>query len=192
LPTAIGLETTGRYLFGAINGRIPAEQFDSVELVTWIGKAAEREGGKFTGRVAAKLKALGFETRKEVGMTEFGGDPSLGDIDVLAWSAERAVVFAIECKRLAFARTIGEIGERLREYTSVAAPGDERTPIQKHLDRITYLRANPDQIARVTKLKGATLKSALVTDYLVPMQFSSEMNSFVDIVTDIRLIETKM
>jgi hypothetical protein len=53
------------------------------------------------------------------------------------------VVYVIECKRLLFARTICEIGERRTEYTTVSEAGDS-TPTQKHLDRIAYLKSNLD------------------------------------------------
>lgn len=88
-----------------------------------------------------------------------------------------------------FARTIGEIGERLTEYTSVAKEGD-RTPIQRHLDRIAFLKANPGALSALTSnsVERIHIRSALVTDYLVPMQFSKRALGLVNLVTDLALL----
>ena len=79
-------------------------------------------------------------------------------------------MYATECKRLLFARTVAEIGERLREYTSVAAPGDDRTPIQKHLDPAYSSCGRRSALSKLTGIPADKIKlqSALVTDYLVP------------------------
>lgn len=86
-----------------------------------------------------------------------------------------------------FARTVGEVGERLQEYASLSKRDDPRTPIQKHVDRVAFLKAALPAISKLTGIleNKITLRSALVTDYLVPMQFSKEVLQFVDFVTDL-------
>ncbi|MBK1795508.1 hypothetical protein JHL21_13475 [Devosia sp. WQ 349] len=115
-------------------------------------------------------------------MTLFGGKKDLGDVDVLAWDKKTGTVWAIECKRLLLDRTIGEIGERLADYTTRGTRNKKRTPIQKHLDRVDFLRANLAGVAKVTKIPVADIKlrSALVTDRIVPMQFTKTMLTLVD------------
>jgi len=156
---------------------------------SWIGHAINRDGHAFNHEVAAAFGELGF-TARSVKMTELGGTPRLGDVDVLAWRSETGVVFAAECKRLLFARTVAEVGERLQEYTSIAAPGDDRTPIQKHADRMAFLKSALPALGKLTGIaeNKIVLRSALVTDYLVPMQFSKETSKFVDVVTDLSLL----
>ena len=185
LPTLV--DRTVLRLFGNLNGLLPGELFTSPLLKTWIGGAVDREGHRFNKIVADRMRALGFEARSDLDMTALGGTPEMGDVDVLAWDPASGLVFAIECKRLHFARSVGEIGERLAEYTRTAAAGDDRTPIQKHLDRLAHLRSAPSHLARYAKIEESKLRirSGLVTDYLVPMQFSGRAMAMLDVVTDV-------
>lgn len=179
-------------LFMAEAGSLPMDLYSSPAMRSWIGTAVDREGHEFNELVAAELKALGWETRSDVKMTELGGTKGFGDVDVLAWDPASGVVVAIECKRLQMARSIGEIGERLAEYAEVASIGAPRTPIQKHLDRLNFLRSNPAGLARVIGIPTARiiLRSALVTDHLVPMQFSKRAGALVDDIADYKAIPT--
>lgn len=192
LPTL--LDRTVVRLFGNLDGRLPGELFDSPQLKTWIGGAVDREGHRFNKIVAERMRELGFEAQSDVDMTALGGTQEAGDVDVLAWDLATGIVFAIECKRLHFARSVGEIGERLAEYTRIAELGDDRTPIQKHLDRLAHLRNRPSHLARYTKIEESKLcvRSGLVTDYLVPMQFSSRAMAMLDMVTDVAGLPTAL
>jgi hypothetical protein len=158
----------------------------------WIGSAVNEEGHAFNHIVAAAFKEAGFDARADVNMTELGGTQAMGDVDALAWHVGSGVVYATECKRLLFARTVAEVGERLQEYTTIAAPGEDRTPIQKHLDRLTFLRSALPGIAKLTGIPANEIKirSALVTDDLVPMQFSKDASRIVDVVADLAGLKT--
>ena len=182
MPTL--LDTALQYLFEARSGRLPQRLFDSDEMQYWIGEAANRNGHAFNSQVATKLAQLRWKVRVELSLTELGGGSALGDIDVLAWRPEGSV-YVIECKRLMLDRTVGEIGERLRQYVTIAESG-RRTEIQKHLDRLAYLTANLDEVSRVTNIsrEKVELRSALVTDYLTPMQFSERATAILDLVVD--------
>ena len=118
---------TSAYLWQAAFGELPETLFDSREMIACIGRAADRNGHDFARRVAARLRELGWETAREVSLSRFGGDDSLGDVDVLAWQQATGLVYAIECKSLRFDRTVGEIGERLAEYSVGAVGGDAFT-----------------------------------------------------------------
>lgn len=182
------LDRAVRRVLSALDGRLPAEMFDSRAMDRWIGTVVDERGHAFNHQVMAALKKQGFMARSDVQLTELGGDKVLGDVDVLAWSPTTGEVWLIECKRLLMDRTVGEIGERLADYTTRGKRGGKRTPIQKHLDRIAFLQANP---ARLTALTGIAptrllIRSALVTDSIVPMQFTTRMNTLVDRVSDYR------
>ena len=187
MPTL--LERTLHYLCQALSSGLPASLFDSDEMKSWIGSAADRNGHDFNCKVAERLDKLHWEVRREVNLTCLGGS-NLGDIDVLAWRPDTGVVYVIECKRLLVDRTIGEIGERLTEYTTLAETGG-RTPIQKHLDRISYLESSRNQLAQLTNIPVERLQlcSVLVTDKLVPMQFSERVLKKLDLVTDYALLD---
>lgn len=175
-------------------GLQPVELYSTTEMRSWIGTAVNREGHAFNRRVADRMIEIGWKARPDVKLTELGGRQELGDVDVLAWHEETARVLAIECKRLQRARSIGEIGERLQEYATLASPGGKRTPIQKHLDRITFLKAQPAGLAKVTGISVDRLQldSALITDHLVPMQFSKRAKALVDHIVDFRSLEADL
>ena len=178
------------YIHQAAFGDLPDTLFDSPEMAACIGRAANRNGHEFTCRVAARLGELRWKTMQEVRLTRFKGENSLGDIDVLAWQPTSGLVYAVECKSLRFDRTYGEIGERLAEYSSGTVDG-ERTPLQKHLDRISYLDANRQLLSDLVciPVDRLQLRSALVTERLVSMQFSGEAREVLDLVTDYELLE---
>ena len=181
---------TSAYLWQAAFGELPETLFDSREMIACIGRAADRNGHDFARRVAARLRELGWETAREVSLSRFGGDDSLGDVDVLAWQQATGLVYAIECKSLRFDRTVGEIGERLAEYSVVAVEAT-RSPLQKHLDRISCLEDNRERLAEFTSMivDRLQLRSGLVTERLVPMQFGGQAREMLDLVTDYELLE---
>lgn len=178
-------DRTLRYLYQALFGGLPGNLFDSEKMTSWIGHAADLNGHNFARRVSERLKGLRWEVKQELSLSRLGGDTELGDIDVLAWQPDTGVTYAIECKSLIFDRTIGEIGERLTEYAS-GTIDDHRTPIQKHLDRISYLDFNPHRLIELTNIpvERLQLRSALVTEQLVPMQFFGDAQETLDLVTD--------
>ena len=178
------------YLQQASFGRLPEELFDSPEMISCIGRAADRNGHDFNRKVACRLEELEWKTKQEVSLTQLRGEAELGDIDVLAWRSDSGLVYAIECKSLRFDRTCGEIGERLAEYSTGTVDG-ERTPLQKHLDRISYLEANREWLSHLMDIpvERLQLRSALVTEQLVPMQFAGIAQEMLDVVTDYELLE---
>jgi hypothetical protein len=174
-----------QHLASTWDARLPAEMFDTDEMHTWIGASIDRAGHAFNSKVCTALRALGYRAETEVLMQRFGAPKELGDMDVVAWRPGTEVVHLIECKRLSQARTLGEIGERLREYTDLEPTGSTRTPVKKHLDRVAFLKANPDAVAGFLELRGPlVLRSCIVTENLVPMQFSSKAAALIDVFVD--------
>ena len=178
------------YLRQAAFGELPETLFDSPEMIACVGRAANRNGHEFARSVAERLDQLEWKTAREVSVTKFGGDDSLGDVDVLAWQPVTGLVYAIECKSLRFDRTLGEIGERLAEYSAGTA-GMTRTPLQKHLDRMSYLQANRERLEEFTGItvERLELRSGLVTEKPVSMQFGGRAREMLDLVTDYELLE---
>ena len=178
------------YLFGAVTGCLPEDLFDNLEMRSWIGRAADSYGHRFNGRVAGRLTALKWKTKQELSLTQLGGEPKLGDIDVLAWRVDNGLVFVIECKSLRFDRTFGEIGQRLSEYGAGEADG-KRTHLQKHLDRISYLKSNQGRLEELTGIpvKRMQVRSVLVTEKLSAMQFTGPVQDLLDMVTEFDLLD---
>ena len=178
------------YVGQAAFGELPVSLFDSPEMRACVGRAADRNGHEFARRVAKRFREMKWETAREVNLTRFGGDDSLGDVDVLSWQPATGLVYAIECKSLRFDRTIAEVGERLAEY-SAGHVGAKRSSLQKHLDRMSCLEENRECIADFTKisLDRLRLRSGLVTENLVSMQFGGKAREMLDLVADYELLE---
>ena len=181
---------TLEFLQEAALGRLPEELFDSPEMISCIGRAADRNGHDFNRRVAERLNALEWNTMQEVSLTRLGSKEDLGDVDVLAWRPDSGLAHVVECKSLRMDRTCGEMGERLTEYACSSVDG-KRTQLQKHLDRVSYLEANRDQLSNLTEIpvERLQLRSALITEKVVPMQFAGKAREVLDLVTDFKFLE---
>ena len=188
MPTL--LESAASYLLEARTGRLPERLFDSSAMRSWVGAVTNHLGHVFNQTVATKLRELKWSARAEVEMTELGGDAELGDVDVLAWRKGTGPVYAIECKRLMYDRTVGEIGRRLRDYTDSDRNG-QRTPIQKTLDRLAFLKDNRDMLSEITGMSvtKTMIRSALVTDDITPMHFSQHVKGTLDLVVNYQGLE---
>jgi hypothetical protein len=187
LISAVLLLRVVRRYFELLDGKLGIELFDTKEIGRWIGKIVNERGHNFNHSVAKRLTELGLKALPDQLMTLFNAKKELGDVDVLAWS-EEGDVWIIECKRLLLDRTVGEVGERLADYTTTGMRNKRRTPIQKHLDRLSFFESNKETLTKLTGIDPVKIRlhSALVTSEIVPMQFSKSMSPLVDIVTDYR------
>lgn len=152
-----------------MTGDLPSELFKSAAMQSWVGDAVRRRGKEFEHEVADELEKIGLFVGRSIPMSQFGADESYGDLDVFAWSADGSVFYAVECKRLRFARTVAEIAEQLREFR-----GEEMDRLARHLRRCEWLVAHPNKVRQVT---GSTspqpdIVPLLVTNAVVPMQFT--------------------
>ncbi len=184
-------DTLGYLSMAKVGGR-PESIFDSSEMIAYVGGAANKHGHEFAKKVENRLRELDWITDRELSLTQFGGPENLGDVDVLCWNKSSETVYVIECKSLRFDSTLGEIGQRWAEYAADTI-GEDRTPLQKHLDRITFFETNPQVLANYTGISAHRMKlrSALVTEHLGSLQFGGDARKNLDIVTDYKLIEEK-
>jgi hypothetical protein len=153
-----------------LSGRLPADDFQSAQMRSWIGEITRQRGEEFEGSVAKEFQSAGLSAVASRPMTEFGADPSYGDLDVLAWTPDGRTFYLVECKRLRFARTSSEVGEQLREFR-----GAEMDRLARHIRRCDWLKNNLEAVRRVSNTTGSqiTLTPLLVTSTVVPMQFAT-------------------
>lgn len=139
----------------------------------WWGKASE--GHSFNAEVARSLSDTGWQVRENIALPEIlnqSTERDFGDIDVLAWRAERNQVLVIECKDLSPARNYSEIAALLSEYQGVKV-GGKADKLKKHLDRISLLQGNQEKLQRFLKIKRPEIVSCLVCSGVVPMQYAN-------------------
>src|SRR5439155_636693 len=93
-------------------GEIHQSEAVSAEMESWIVKS--QKGSELPMAVEAKLKELGWNTEREIEMTDvlgrrydesFGDLRRFGDVDVLAFRDDSTRVLIIECKDLQFRKT---------------------------------------------------------------------------------------
>ena len=192
LAPSLLVDALGYLAMADVGGR-PEALFDSAEMKTFIGRAADRNGHEFAKKVGKRLAELDWNTASELGLTRFGGADTLGDVDVLCWRPSSGVVYALECKSLRFDSTLGEIGERLAEYAA-GTVREKRTPLQKHLGRMSFFEANRGVLADFTGIPEPRLqlRSGLVTEGLGSLQFGGDAREMLDVVADYELLEEQL
>ncbi|TAK37642.1 MAG: hypothetical protein EPO30_10420 [Lysobacteraceae bacterium] len=157
----------------AFNGTLDPSFFSSDQMRNeWLGVAGE--GHTFNHEVAELLMADGWTARENVGLPEVLNRKLVrdyGDIDVLAWRADRDEVLVIECKDLSFARNASEIAALLSDYQG-RQKGGKPDKLLRHLERFRLLEAESSVTSRVTGKATFRLTSCLVTSRIVPMQFA--------------------
>jgi hypothetical protein len=149
------------------SGNLPQEFFISEKMRRYVGSINHKRGHEFEELVEARMKELGWCARREVALTELGGNAELGDVDVLAWK-ETGEVMIIECKRLQFARTVVEIAEICKKFK-----GESKDLLDKHIRRTAWLVSNPQGLLPVVGLDIDTIQldHRLITNTRVPMMY---------------------
>lgn len=154
------------------SGRLPQNFFTSTAMKSYAGHATNERGAAFEEQTAVVFRGLGWQTRTRIQMTELGGSKEQGDIDVLAWN-NMGKVFAIECKWLQPARTVGEVADVLSKFA-----GEEKDKLARHIARVAWLSLNSNRLRRAIKADGQILlclSSLLVTDADVPMMYVKDL-----------------
>ena len=148
-------------------GHMPLEFFTSDAMRSYIGAVNHTRGREFAESVAETLRMDGWLARTAVNMTELGGSPELGDIDVLAWKPH-ATVQLIECKRLQLARTLAEIAEVCRRFR-----GEAKDELARHIRRVDWLRSNRRNLNAIVgfEVEQEAIDARVVTNTHVPLTY---------------------
>lgn len=158
---------------GAYYGSLEQSFFRSKEMkVTWWGKASE--GHSFNAKVATALSDTGWQIRENIKLPELLNrkmKKDFGDIDVLAWRADRQEVLVIECKNLSLARNYSEIAALLSDYQGAEING-KADKLKKHINRVSLLQDNLVQLQRFTNVRQPRIVSCLICSGVVPMQYA--------------------
>jgi len=171
-----GIQTAGQsldYVLGRINeGWLSTETVSSAEMKVHIGRVAEEKGEEFEAHVATHFREPQWKALQRVQLKSLGAPPDLGDVDVLTWRCDGERSIAIECKRLKPARTVGEVGEQLLKFK-----GEARDRLDRHLNRIAWLNANPDVVGARLGIprREREFESLLVTNVIVPLQYVANL-----------------
>lgn len=173
-PCIFGVAQLGAsltYVLEAIRSAwLPTEYFRSEEMRRYRGSVAERLGLDFEREVASRCEEVGWHTRQGVSMRSLGAPDRLGDVDVMAWRADRDVLWLVECKRLQPTRTVTEIVERLRQFR-----GESGDALGRHLARTAWVRRHWDAVRQALRLPETVrvAEPLLVTSARMPMRYAA-------------------
>jgi hypothetical protein len=160
-------------LTNTYHAEFPPSYFQSKVMKRFHDHATSRRGKEFVVQANQRLKEDGYETLVEVDAPRIGGDPILGDYDILAWKNSECV-FAIECKALRNARSISEILSQLNEFK-----GEGKDKLVKQQKRVTWLSENKEGLSKLTKTSFKRVVGIVLTSHLVPMQFQENRDGDV-------------
>jgi hypothetical protein len=163
-------------LNGAFRGLLQNEFWQTPHMQKFASKRGSLEGLEFNIEVADELKRLGLEAYPSaapswcLNIKRTEDVARLGDIDVLAVSSDRRRVWVLEAKDLKLCRTQGEAARRLSAYRGVLKPNGKPDELLKHLQRVSFVRANADRLVQRLKLPGTPkIHGAVVVNSPQPM-----------------------
>lgn len=168
------------YAFDGIrSGELQDNFWASDAARAFAGKQGDKEGKLFENRVGDAFEAHRFRTvrgRYVEGLLEEAVPEDLGDVDVLAISADESQVFVVEAKNVKFCRTESEVAARMSEFRGVMqknAKGREKPDkMLKHLKRVRYLQQKAERLAAVLRLKATPkIRGVVIVDAPQPMNF---------------------
>lgn len=166
-------------LSGLLEGTLHNQYWTSAEARKYAGMRADVQGREFEESVAKELRTLGLTAwpRRKLSwaLNEKVAD-ELGDIDVLAVSADRRRVWVIEAKNLRLCRTEAEVAARLTEYRGRMVRDskgrDKPDKLLRHIRRVQYLRQRNHLLsARIHSIAQPEVRGLLIVDAPQPINF---------------------
>jgi hypothetical protein len=162
-------------LSGLMEGHLQGRFWVSESARSLAGANADVQGKEFEKMIANRLNRLGLQALPDIKLSwplnEKVPD-ELGNIDVLAVSADKKRVWVIEAKNLKLCRTEVEVASRLSNYRGALDKRGKPDDLLKHLRRVKYLRERREKLVqRLGLAQAPEVKSLLVFDSPQPMNF---------------------
>ena len=162
--------------------------WDKAKLRTPAAKAyldaeVARRGRAFEHKVAEIFAEGGWTPQESIPMARLGASKKLGEIDVLAVSADGKTWVIVECKWFGAARTPREVAAWMQDFH-----GHDGDKLHKHLQRCDWIEANSALVAQ--RLRLATpqrILRRLVTTRPAPLAYAAEVPAEANVRTERQL-----
>ncbi len=141
-------------LGGALGGDLQNRFWSSRAMQRFSSRMGARTGVEFNEVVAQAVAEHELQTWSGMGMgwclnrKQTQELDRLGDIDVLAFSAQDNLIWVIEAKDLKLCRTLGEVARRLSSYRGQTDDKGRPDSLLRHLRRVSYLRENAADLGK--------------------------------------------
>lgn len=165
-------------LSGAMTGALQNEFWNTSKMRAFSSSAGGKVGLEFNETVARRIDDLGLRawpSAKPSWALNCKATPAieqLGDVDVLAVSADRSRVWVIEVKDLKLCRTMGEIARRLSEYRGRQNEKGRPDKMLRHIRRVAHFREHASELIGRLGLPGVPqISGALIVRSSQPMEY---------------------
>ncbi|HAS6440309.1 TPA: hypothetical protein GRR81_27055 [Vibrio parahaemolyticus] len=164
-------------LSNSFDATLDGSFFNTKAMKKWIGEQRNKSGHRFNQEAADKFSSLGWKVEADVKVSKIlkkRTKKDFGDVDVLAWSPSKKIVYLVECKDLEFAKTQGEIAKQIYEFRGVTKSDGKPDRLRKHMDRFQVLSENIDKLKDYLKLESISeLKVMLLFRQTVPVSYDN-------------------
>ena len=193
----LGDEDDPQIMFGVRQVRMGTEYamlllemgiWDKAKLRTPAAKAyidaeVARRGRAFEHKVAEIFAKGGWTPQESIPMTRLGASKKLGEIDVLAVSADGTTWVIVECKWFGAARTPREVAAWMQDFR-----GHDGDKLHKHLQRCDWIEANSALVAQRLRLAAPQrILRRLVTTRPAPLAYATEIPPEANVRTERQL-----
>ncbi|WID99675.1 hypothetical protein QO058_30200 (plasmid) [Bosea vestrisii] len=142
-----------------------------------------RRGRAFEDKIASIFAKGGWTPHKSIPMARFGASKKLGEIDVLAVSANGKTWVVVECKWFGAARTPREVAAWMQDFH-----GRDGDKLHKHLQRCDWIEANSSIVAqRLGLAPPERILKRLVTTRPAPLAYVHELPTQANVRTERQL-----
>lgn len=157
----------------------PKDKLVSARAKAFMDFEADRRGKAFEEETVAACQEAGWRVFSSLMMTRLGGTKKLGEIDVLAVSADGRTWLLCECKWFGAARTPREVSAWLQDFR-----GHDGDKLEKHLTRFEWVQGHKAEVARLLGLAVPDqILARVVTTRPVPLAFVEGLPAGADVRT---------
>lgn len=158
----------------------PKNKLLSDDARRFVDITINRRGLLFEREVTQLAASAGWQVFGGIPMRRLGAPAKMGDLDVLAVSADGTVWVVIECKWFGAARTPREVAGWMQDFH-----GHDGDKLHKHLQRFEWVSQNTGAVAKALGIQSLPMKvcQRIATTEPVPLPFVGKVHEKASVWT---------